>query len=69
MNNIYTGVVEDRKGDPLKLGRCKVRIFGLHHPDASLLKTDDLPWASILHQPTSAAVSGVGHSPTGIVEG
>jgi hypothetical protein len=43
----WIGVVESR-GDPLNLGRCKIRIFGTHTPDLSQLPTDDLPWASPL---------------------
>lgn len=41
----WIGVVEDRQ-DPLKLGRCKVRIFGRHSESLVLLPTNDLPWAS-----------------------
>ena len=40
----FVGVVESVT-DPLKVGRCKVRIFGWHDPDADKLVTDDLPWA------------------------
>ena len=65
----YTGVVEDRTSDPLKLGRCKVRIFGLHTDNKAELPTEDLPWATVMHPITSAAMSGVGHSPVGPVEG
>lgn len=64
----WTGVVEDRD-DPEKLGRCRVRIFGFHTPDTTLLPTSDLPWATPLQSITSAASSGVGHTPVGIVPG
>lgn len=67
--NTMIGVVEDRTTDPLKLGRCKVRIFGLHTPDKVALPTEDLPWAAIMQPITSAATSGIGLSPTGLVEG
>jgi len=40
----WTGVVEDRE-DPLKLGRCRVRIFGWHTENKQLIPTEDLPWA------------------------
>lgn len=40
----WVGVVEDRN-DPEKLGRCRVRIFGIHTEDTSLIPTEDLPWA------------------------
>jgi len=69
MNGIYFGVVEDRLTDPLKLGRCKVRISGIHSEDKQLLSTEDLPWSIVMQPTNSAANSGVGHSPTGILEG
>jgi len=40
----WVGVVENRI-DPLKLGRCQVRIFGHHSENKQILKTEDLPWA------------------------
>lgn len=40
----WTGVVEDRQ-DPLKIGRCRVRILGVHTDDKTLLPTSSLPWA------------------------
>jgi len=69
VNNIWwTGVVEDRN-DPEKLGRCKVRIFGYHTDDTKDLPTKDLPWAIPLQPITSAATSGIGASPVGLVPG
>ena len=65
---LYTGVVENRN-DPLKLGRCQVRVVGLHNHDKTQLKTEDLPWAFPMQPVTSAAMSGIGHSPIGPVEG
>jgi len=64
----WTGVVEDRD-DPEKLGRCRVRIFGYHTGDTTLLPTSDLPWAIPMQSITSAATSGVGSAPVGIVSG
>lgn len=64
----WVGVVEDRN-DPEKLGRCKVRIFGYHIDDTNLLPTRDLPWATPVQSINSAAVSGIGSSPVGIVPG
>ncbi|ATV46203.1 hypothetical protein [Lake Baikal phage Baikal-20-5m-C28] len=64
----FTGVVEDRD-DPDEMGRVRVRIFGLHTDDLTKIKTNDLPWAHIMMPPTSASISGVGQSPTGLVEG
>ena len=65
---IYTGVVESRL-DPLKLGRCQVRIVGIHTPDKTELPTEDLPWAYPMGPITSASISGLGWSPTGVVPG
>lgn len=65
---LYTGTVENRD-DPLKLGRCQVRVLGLHTYDKSILPTADLPWAYPMQPITSAAMSGIGHSPVGPVEG
>ena len=36
LSNFYTGVVEDRQ-DPLEVGRVRVRIYGLHTDDLSLI--------------------------------
>ena len=69
MNQIfYTSVVEDRR-DPLMLGRVRVRVVGLHTSDKTLLRTEDLPWASVLMPSNSASMNGIGWSPTGIVPG
>jgi len=43
----WVGVVEDRQ-DPLKLGRCKVRIVGWHAADKMNLPTEKLPWAQAM---------------------
>jgi GH24 family phage-related lysozyme (muramidase) len=69
MTQLYTGVVEDRTSDPLKLGRCKVRVFGLHTDNKADLPTKDLPWAIVMQPITSAANSGIGHAPVGPIEG
>jgi hypothetical protein len=68
MNNLYTGCVENRN-DPLKLGRCQVRIVGLHTESKVTLPTEDLPWAYPMQPITSAGTSGVGSAPLGPVEG
>ena len=65
---LYTGCVENRF-DPLKLGRCQVRIVGLHTENKVHLPTTDLPWAYPVTPITSAGTSGIGASPTGPVEG
>lgn len=65
---LYTGCVEDRN-DPLKLGRCRVRIVGLHTESRISLPTEDLPWAYPVMPVTSAGTSGIGSAPLGPVEG
>jgi len=64
----FVGVVEDRN-DPEKLGRVKVRIYSIHTEDKSAIPTEELPWALVLNGTNSASISGIGHSPTGMVEG
>lgn len=68
MNQIYTGVVEDVL-DPLKLGRVRVRVFGLHSDDRSLIATSSLPWATVATPANSASMSGIGITPTGLLPG
>ena len=65
---IYQGVVEDIK-DPMKLSRVKVRVFGLHTEDKSKISTEKLPWATVAFPTTSASMSGVGASPSGLLKG
>jgi hypothetical protein len=43
----WIGVIEDRI-DPLKIGRCRVRVFGWHTEDKTQIPTADLPWAQPL---------------------
>ena len=64
----YTGVVENRI-DPLQLGRCQVRIVGLHTHDKTQLPTEQLPWAMPVQPIGSAAMNGIGFTPVGPVEG
>lgn len=66
--NWWIGVVEDRN-DPEKMGRCRVRIFGYHTDSRVLLPTKDLPWAIPIQPITSAAISGIGSTPIGPLEG
>ena len=64
----FQGVVEDRN-DPLQLGRVKIRCIGYHTEDTKELPTEDLPWATPIQPITSAAMSGIGTTPIGPVEG
>jgi hypothetical protein len=69
MNGVfYTGVVENRL-DPLQLGRCQVRVVGLHSENKNELPMELLPWAYPMQPVTSAAMNGIGHTPLGPVEG
>ena len=64
----FYGVVEDRN-DPYFIGRVRVRCFGHHTKNKFALPTEDLPWAQVMLPVTSAGISGIGQSPTGLVEG
>lgn len=76
INNLYgsqgfywfLGCVENRH-DPMKSGRCQVRIFGDHTSNKELLPTKDLPWAIPMTPINSASISGKGTSPLGPLEG
>jgi hypothetical protein len=64
----WIGMVIDRD-DPKKLGRVRVRIHGYHSADENEIKKEDLFWAIVMLPATSSGISGVGQSPTGLVEG
>ena len=64
----FVGVVENRS-DPKKLGRVQVRIYGVHTEDKTAIPTADLPWAMTVNPITSGSLSGIGRSPTGLIEG
>ena len=64
----FTGVVEDRT-DPFFLGRVRVRCVGIHTQDKQVLPTKDLPWSQVILPVTSPGISGLGHSPSFLVEG
>jgi len=64
----WQGVVEDRD-DPALMGRYRVRILGHHTQNKEKLPTEHLPWSIPLQPISSAAISGIGTSPTGLVEG
>ena len=67
----WQGVVEDRN-DPLKLGRCRVRVLGYHTDKKTgyySIPVKHLPWATPMQPVTSAAMNGIGTTPMGPVEG
>lgn len=68
MSLFYSGVVEDR-ADPLYLGRCRVRVVGVHNDERDIQPTEDLPWAHPLMPITTASMNGIGQTPLGPVEG
>ena len=57
----FIGVVEDTN-DPKKLNRVKVRCFGYHTDDKAEVKTEDLPFATVMMPTTSASVEGIGQN-------
>lgn len=67
-SQFYIGIVENRD-DPLKLGRCQVRVFGVHSESLDDVPVSTLPWAIPMMPITSASLSGIGSAPTGIVNG
>ena len=64
----FNGVVEDRL-DPYKIGRVRVRCIGIHTHDKEVLPTADLPWAQVVLPVTSPGISGLGSSPSFLLEG
>ena len=64
----FIGVVEDRN-DPDKAGRVRVRCLGYHSEDLSLIKTDDLPWATVMMPTTTPSMHGLGETPHFLVQG
>ena len=44
----WMGVVESRQ-DPLELGRCQIRFYGIHSDSLADIPSADLPWAIPVH--------------------
>ena len=65
--NFFIGVVED-VNDPAERNRVRVRIFGKHTDDLTLIPTERLPWSNVMMPVTAASVPGVGVS-IGLVQG
>jgi len=63
----FYGIVEDRQ-DPLKVGRVRVRIHGIHSENKQYIATPDLPWAQVLLPTTTAGLSRIG-TQHGLIEG
>jgi hypothetical protein len=47
---LWQGIVEDIF-DPLKMGRVRVRIVGVHNLDRIKMPTQTLPWATVIKSP------------------
>jgi hypothetical protein len=58
----FIGVVEEVGTDEPKLGRVRVRIYGIHG-DRSQVPIGDLPQAQVLVPTTEPGVSGLGRNP------
>lgn len=61
---IFRGVVENNN-DPLKVGRCKIRVWGIHtknreKEDTDGIPTSELPWAEPCLPIVEGSVSGFG---------
>jgi hypothetical protein len=57
----YRAVVEDDQ-DPLKQGRVRVRILGMHPDDKSAVPTKTLPWAEVMIDNKLGLIAGIGNS-------
>lgn len=64
----FTGVVEEII-DPEQMGRVRVRCFGFHSASKLDIPTEDLPWATVMLPTTSASMSSIGVSATGLLKG
>ena len=64
LHGIYRGIVEERD-DPEKMGRCRVRIYGIHTPlkektEIEGIPTEELPWAEPVMGLFEGSISGFG---------
>jgi len=57
----FLGVVVNIQ-DPLRAGRIKVRIYGIHNGDVNEVPERSLPWAQVVTPTTEDGVSGLGRS-------
>lgn len=64
----FTGVIEDIN-DPKEMGRVRVRCYGYHNEDKVEIPTEELPWATPMLPITSASMTEVGQSATGLLQG
>ncbi len=63
--NVFLGVCEDNNSDPLKMGRIKARIFGVHteikngKEDHKGISTNDLPWSMPCYPINTQTIDGM----------
>jgi hypothetical protein len=61
----WVGVVESIN-DPIKQGRVRVRIYGIHSASPSDIPPSALPWAQVVAPVTQGGTSGINGTPVGI---
>jgi hypothetical protein len=61
----WVGVVES-VNDPIKQGRVKVRIYGIHSASSEDIPVSALPWAQVVAPVTQGGTSGLNGTPIGI---
>lgn len=64
LRGFFRGVIEDNE-DPLKMGRCRIRVFGLHTKKTIKTETDgiptnELPWFEPCLPIIEGSISGFG---------
>lgn len=64
----FFGVVVDR-ADPLQLGRCRLRILGIHSFNETEVPTASLPWALPISNLNNPPFRSVGTAPLGLIVG
>lgn len=61
----WVGVVES-VNDPIKQGRVKVRIYGIHSASSEDIPISALPWAQVVAPVTQGGTSGLYGTPVGV---
>lgn len=59
----WIGIIENTN-DPIKLGRCQVRMFGIHSDNKSLAPTNSLPWCQPSHSPNTSLLNSTPNNGT-----
>lgn len=61
----WVGVVES-VDDPIRQGRVRVRIYGIHSASVEDIPNSALPWAQVVAPVTQGGTSGINGTPVGI---